>query len=62
MKMDKTKRMLKIEAYWEEQHRTVEFEEQDAGYWHVYVKGYFADHELHEIVKALKAANKAGVL
>jgi hypothetical protein len=60
--MEKPKRLQKLESYWADQQRAVEFEEQDEGYWHVLVKGYFADHELHEIVKALKAANKAGVL
>jgi hypothetical protein len=59
---DKPKRLEKLEQYWREQHREVEFFEADESYWHVLIRGYFADYELHEIVKALKAANKAGVL
>ncbi len=60
--LGKTKRMKKIEEWWAEQHRVVEFEESDAGYWHVYVKGFFADFEICEIANALKAANKDGKL
>jgi len=59
---DKPKRMQKIEAEYEDRVVEVMFEEMDAGYWSVYISGYFADHELHEITKALKAANKAGRL
>jgi len=60
--MNKPKRMQKIEAAYEDRVVGVEFEEMDAGYWSVCLMGYFADHELAEIVKALKAANKAGRL
>ena len=60
--MDKTKRMLKIEAYWEEYSPDVEFIEQDNNYWCVRLSGFFSDFELHEITKTLKAANKAGAL
>ena len=59
---DKPARLEKIENYWEQQFRTVEFEEQDIGSWVVVIRGCFADYELHEVVKALKAVNKAGKL
>ena len=59
---DKPKRMQKLEDAYEDRVVEVMFEEMDAGYWSVYLDGYFADHELHAIVKALKAANKAGRL
>ena len=58
----KPKRLQKLEAYWEDQVREVKFEESDAGYWEVYIKGFFADFEIAEIANALKAANKAGKL
>ncbi len=54
---NKPKRLQKIEDYWQDQHRQVYFEEPDAGYWHVYVKGFFADFELAEIAEALKLCN-----
>ena len=60
--MTKPKRLSKLEAAYENRVVEVMFEEMDAGYWSVYLKGYFADHELAEITKALKAANKAGRL
>ena len=51
------------EDYWLERGGPfVAFHEQDEGYWCVDIKGCFADYELHEIVKALKAVNKAGKL
>ena len=57
------KRLQKIEDYWQSRGGPfVSFHEQDAGYWCVDIEGCFADFELHEIVKALKAANKAGKL
>ena len=59
---DKPKRLEKLEEHWTEQVREVTFEESDAGYWHVYIKGFFADFEIAEIARALKAANKAGKL
>lgn len=58
----KPKRLEKLEKYWADSPQEVLFEEQDAGFWCVYINGFFADHELHEIVKALKAVNKAGRL
>ena len=59
----KPARLQKLEAYWEKRlGPTVHFHEQDAGYWCVDIEGCFADFELHEIVKALKAVNKAGKL
>ena len=60
--MDKPKRLTKLEKYWEDYTGTVEFNEQDSGNWCVYISGFFADFELAEITKALKAANKAGAL
>ena len=60
--MTKPKRLEKLEDHWADQHRAVKFEESDAGYWHVYIKGFFADFEIAEIARALKAANKAGKL
>ena len=59
---DKTKRMLKIETYWDDYSAEAEFIEQDNRYWCVRLKGFFADFELAEIVKALKSANRAGRL
>ena len=59
---DKPKRLEKLESYWQYSPQEVKFEEQDVGFWCVYINGYLASHELAEIVKALKAANKAGVL
>ena len=58
----KPARLDKLEEYWKDSHRKVEFEEQDIGSWVVVIQGCFADYELHEIVKALKAVNKAGKL
>ena len=60
--MTKPKRLEKLEDHWADQRRAVKFEESDAGYWHVYIKGFFADFEIKEIANALKAANKAGKL
>jgi len=60
--MPKPKRLAKLEAYWADSPQEVLFEEQDVGYWCVFINGYLASHELAEIVKALKAANKAGRL
>ena len=54
----KPKRLEKLEEYWAEQHRAVKFEESDAGYWHVYISGFFADFELAEITRTLKQANR----
>ena len=59
----KPKRLQKLEEYWLSRGGPfVHFHEQDAGYWCVDIEGCFADFELHEIVKALKAVNKAGKL
>ena len=60
--MNKPKRLQKLEAYWADSSQQVLFEEQDAGYWAVRLDGFFADFEIHEIVKALRAVNKAGRL
>ena len=55
----KPARLQKLEDYWLERGGPfVAFHEQDEGYWCVDVKGCFADCELHEIVKALRAANR----
>ena len=58
----KPARLAKLEAAYEDRVVAVMFEEMDAGYWSVYLDGYFADHELAEIAKALRAVNKAGRL
>jgi len=58
----KPKRLQKLEEYWLSRGASVHFHEQDTGYWCVDIEGCFADFELHEIVKALKAVNKAGKL
>ena len=60
--MPKPKRMQKLEAAYEDRYVDVRFEETDRSNWSIYLKGHFADHELAEITKALKAANKAGRL
>ena len=55
----KPERLEKLENYWLERGGPfVAFHEQDEGYWCVDIKGCFADYELHEIVKALKQANR----
>jgi len=60
---DKPKRLEKLEDRWrDDEAGTVEFDNEFGGEWMVYVSGHFAVFELHEIVKALKAANKAGKL
>ena len=61
---DKPKRLQKLEDLWRDDDAgTVEFDNGFDGEWMVYIKsGHFADFELHEIVKALRAANKAGKL
>ena len=58
----KPKRLKKIENYHKHSRVQVAFEESDAGHWIVYIKGFLLDFEVHEIGKALKAVNKAGVL
>ena len=60
--MDKPKRLTKIEDYHKDSSALVEFEESDAGHWVVRIEGFLLDFEVNEINKALKAANKAGVL
>ena len=60
--MTKPKRLEKLEEYWYDDFRTVLFEESDANYWMVQIKGIFQDFEMAEITRALKAANKAGKL
>ena len=60
---DKPARLQKLEDYWLERGGPfVAFHEQDEGYWCADIKGCFADYELHEVAKALKAVNKAGKL
>ena len=60
---DKPKRLQKLEDRWrDDEAGTVEFDNGFDGEWMVYMDGLFADFELHEIVKALKSANKAGKL
>jgi len=58
----KPARLSKLESYWQDSPQEVRFEEQDVGFWCVYIQGYLAAHELAEIVRALKAVNKAGRL
>ena len=58
----KPARLSKLEQYWQDSSQQVCFEEQDSGYWAVWLDGFFADFEIKEIAKALKAANKAGRL
>ena len=59
--MPKTTRLSKLEAYWESRGSAyVSFRESD--HWYVILDGAFDDHELVEIYRALKAANKAGRL
>ena len=62
IEQSKPKRLAKLEKYWADLEQEVTFEEQDIGSWCVYINGFLADHELHEIVKALKKVNKAGPL
>jgi len=58
----KPDRLVKLEEYWYDDMRTVLFEESDANYWMVQIKGIFQDFELAEIARALRAVNKAGKL
>ena len=60
--MQKPKRLQKLEDAYQERYVDVSFGFKDFDEWTVYLRGYFADFELHEIVKALKSANKAGRL
>ena len=60
--MDKPKRLIKIEKYWEDSATDIEFEESDEGHWIVSINGFLLDFEVNEIAKALKAVNKAGRL
>ena len=54
----KPKRLQKIEDYYKDSERTVEFEESDAGYWMVLLRGVFQDFELAEMNRTLKQANR----
>ena len=59
--MTKPKRLQKLEDYWQARGSAyVDFRESD--HWYVILDGAFDTVELHAIVKALKAANKAGQL
>jgi len=60
---DKPKRLQKLEDRWRDDDAgTVEFDNGFSGEWMVYVSGRFSCGEIYDIVKALKAANKAGKL
>jgi len=58
---DKPKRLQKLEDRWRDDDAGT-VDNEFGGEWMVYVSGHFAGFELHDLVKALKAANKAGKL
>ena len=58
----KPKRLQKIEDYYQESARAVLFDNRFGGEWMVDIRGHFADFEIDEINRALKAVNKAGKL
>ena len=59
---DKPARLEKLEKYYEESARVVLFDNRFGGEWMVDIRGHFADFEIDEINRALKAVNKAGKL
>ena len=58
----KPKRLEKLEAHYQDSARVVLFDNRFGGEWMVYIKGHFADFEIDEINRAMKAVNKAGKL
>ena len=54
----KPDRLVKLEDFYKDSERTVEFEESDAGYWMVLLRGVFQDFELAEMNRTLKQANR----
>ena len=61
IEQSKPKRLQKLEDYWQARGSAyVDFRESD--HWYVILDGAFDYHELVEIYRALKAANKAGRL
>ena len=58
----KPKRLEKLEAYYQDSARVVLFDNRFGGEWMVAIRGHFADFEIDEINRALKAVNKAGKL
>ena len=58
----KPKHLSQIEEHYKDSARSVVFDNMFGGEWMVDIQGCFADFELHEIVKALRAVNKAGKL
>ena len=59
---DKPALLLKLEDYYQESARVVLFDNRFGGEWMVDIRGHFADFEIDEINRALKAVNKAGKL
>ena len=59
---DKPARLLKLEDYYQDSARVVLFDNRFGGEWMVDIRGHFADFEIDEINRALKAVNKAGKL
>ena len=58
----KPSRLLKIEDHYQDSARVVLFDNRFGGEWMVDIRGHFADFEIDEINRALKAVNKAGKL
>ena len=58
----KPARLIKLEAYYQDSARVVLFDNRFGGEWMVDIRGHFADFEIDEINRALKAVNKAGKL
>ena len=58
----KPKRLEKLEDHYQDSSRVVLFDNRFGGEWMVDIRGHFADFEIDEINRALKAVNKAGKL
>ena len=58
----KPARLIKLEGIYEDSARVVLFDNRFGGEWMVDIRGHFADFEIDEINRALKAVNKAGKL
>ena len=54
----KPKRLEKLEEYYQDSARVVLFDNRFGGEWMVDIRGHFADLEIDEINRALKAANR----
>ena len=58
----KPERLEKLEEYYLDSLRVVLFDNRFGGEWMADIREHFADFEIDEINRALKAVNKAGKL